>query len=101
MVYRLSLGNEKKMPQDIFERVGSCRTNPSADKQYYGRLIGTLKDYAHNIRGTVYATDENTLFIKSFSYDGMGPDAYFWVGKTMRPSPEGIIVPYPEGNYVM
>ncbi|KAI5706345.1 hypothetical protein M8J75_007174 [Diaphorina citri] len=60
---------------------GQGRINPSADKQYYGRLIGTLKDYAHNIRGTVYATDENTLFIKSFSYDGTGPDAYFWVGK--------------------
>ncbi|XP_026678784.1 protein Skeletor, isoforms B/C [Diaphorina citri] len=78
---------------------GQGRINPSADKQYYGRLIGTLKDYAHNIRGTVYATDENTLFIKSFSYDGTGPDAYFWVGKSARPSPEGIIVPYPEGNY--
>lgn len=69
------------------------------DKPYYGRLIGTLTDYAHGIRGTVYATDENTIFIKNFSYDGTGPDAYFWVGKTPRPSPEGIIVPYPEGNY--
>lgn len=44
----------------------------------------------------VYAVDESTLFIKSFAYDGTGPDAFFWVGKTARPSPEGYIIPYPE-----
>lgn len=47
-------------------------------------------------QGTIYAVDETTLFIKGFDYDGMAPDAYFWVGVTKRPSPEGYIVPYPE-----
>jgi hypothetical protein len=142
---------------------------------YYGKLIGTLQEYAHKIRGTAYAVDESTIFIKGFNYDGTGPgewdvtppeaggsmflrnlsellpdqtvshprkqpqmqhaiyvsrsvrrvaicvpclstciyvliyfgkysctcpfssaDAFFWVGNSTRPSPEGYIVPYPE-----
>lgn len=47
-------------------------------------------------QGDVYAVDDSTIFIKSFAYDGTGPDAFFWVGKTPRPSPEGYIIPYPE-----
>lgn len=27
---------------------------------------------------------------------GTAPDAFFWVGHTARPSPEGYIIPYPE-----
>lgn len=63
---------------------------------YYGRVIGRLTQYAHGIRGTVYAVDENTVFVRGFAYDGTGPDAYFWVGDTPQPSPEGTLVPYPE-----
>ncbi|XP_044754723.1 protein Skeletor, isoforms B/C isoform X2 [Coccinella septempunctata] len=70
-----------------------CAKHP---EPYYGKLIGKLKNFAHGIKGTAYAIDESTIFIKSFSYDGMGPDAYFWVGNSPRPSPEGIIVAYPE-----
>ncbi|KAF0759668.1 protein Skeletor, isoforms B/C, partial [Aphis craccivora] len=39
----------------------------------YGRYIGSFKGYAHGVRGTVYAVDENTLFIREFFYDGIGP----------------------------
>ncbi|KAL0861171.1 hypothetical protein ABMA27_009654 [Loxostege sticticalis] len=63
---------------------------------YYGRMIGRLTQYAHGIRGTVYAVDENTVFVRGFAYDGTGPDAYFWVGDSPQPSPEGTLVPYPE-----
>ncbi|XP_050304285.1 protein Skeletor, isoforms B/C isoform X2 [Anthonomus grandis grandis] len=63
---------------------------------YYGTKIGPLQQFAHGIRGTVYAVDETTIFIKGFSYDGTGPDAFFWIGNSPRPSPEGIIIPYPE-----
>ncbi|XP_053619492.1 protein Skeletor, isoforms B/C isoform X2 [Plodia interpunctella] len=66
---------------------------------YYGRLIGRLTQYAHGIRGTIYAVDESTIFVRGFAYDGTGPDAYFWVGDTPQPSPEGTLVPYPE-DYV-
>ncbi|XP_021913275.1 protein Skeletor, isoforms B/C [Zootermopsis nevadensis] len=75
---------------------GSCARNSATP--YYGKLIGTLQEYAHRIKGTAYAVDESNIYIKGFSYDGTGPDAYFWVGNTPRPSPEGFIVPYPE-NY--
>ncbi|KAJ6637832.1 Protein Skeletor, isoforms D/E [Pseudolycoriella hygida] len=63
---------------------------------YYGRFIGPLKQFGHGIKGDLYAVDESTIFLKGFSYDGTGPDAFFWVGKTPRPSPEGYIIPYPE-----
>ncbi|KAM8703020.1 hypothetical protein ACLKA7_005376 [Drosophila subpalustris] len=63
---------------------------------YYGRYIGQFTNFAHGIKGSIYAVDESTLFVKSFAYDGTGPDAFFWVGKTARPSPEGYIIPYPE-----
>lgn len=66
---------------------------------YYGRKIGPLVQFAHGIAGIAYAVDESTIFIKGFSYDGTGPDAFFWVGNSPRPSPEGTIIPYPE-DYV-
>ncbi|XP_032682523.1 protein Skeletor, isoforms B/C isoform X2 [Odontomachus brunneus] len=72
--------------------LGYARNSPN----YYGKYIGTLKTYGHDIKGKVYAVDDATIFIKGFSYDGTGPDAYFWVGNSLMPSPEGYIVPYPE-----
>lgn len=72
---------------------GLCIKHP---EPYYGRQIGKLNNFAHGIKGMVYAVDESTIFIKGFSYDGTGPDAFFWVGNTPRPSPEGTIIPYPE-----
>ncbi|BES96550.1 Electron transfer DM13 [Nesidiocoris tenuis] len=78
--------------------LGECRMRDHGG-MYYGRLIGSLQEYAHGIKGTAYAVDESTIFVKGFAYDGMGPDAYFWVGSTPRPSPEGYILPYPEEYY--
>lgn len=72
--------------------LGYARNEPN----YYGKLIGSLQEYAHGIKGKVYAVDDATIFIKGFCYDGTGPDAYFWVGNTSQPNPEGYIVPYPE-----
>ncbi|XP_076391454.1 protein Skeletor, isoforms B/C isoform X2 [Megachile rotundata] len=63
---------------------------------YYGTPIGTFKVYGHGIKGDVYLVDSSQIFIKDFCYDGTGPDAYFWVGNTAAPSPQGYIVPYPE-----
>ncbi|XP_050436047.1 protein Skeletor, isoforms B/C [Adelges cooleyi] len=71
---------------------GEARTSDAN----YGRYIGQLIGVAHGIRGSVYAVDESTLFIRGFHYDGIGPTAYFWAGKTSRPSPDGFIIPYPE-----
>jgi len=71
---------------------GYARNGPN----YYGKLIGPLQEYAHGIKGKAYAVDDATIFIKGFYYDGTGPDAYFWVGNSSMPSPDGYIVPYPE-----
>ena len=40
--------------------------------------------------GEVYAVDETTFLIKSFIYDGLGPDTFFWVGSSPRPGPQGL-----------
>ncbi|KAI8422957.1 hypothetical protein MSG28_014057 [Choristoneura fumiferana] len=91
-----------ELKENSFKVVISC-TNaievPALSRRpepYYGRMIGRLSQYAHGIRGAVYAVDESTVFVKNFAYDGTGPDAYFWVGDTPQPSPEGVLVPYPE-----
>ena len=34
--------------------------------------IGELKNFHHGVRGSVYATDEHTLVIENFNYDGAG-----------------------------
>ncbi|XP_055306953.1 protein Skeletor, isoforms B/C isoform X1 [Sitodiplosis mosellana] len=81
----------------IFATICISHANGRAPLEpYYGRYIGNFTEFAHKIKGDVYAVDESTLFIKDFAYDGTGPDAFFWVGKTPRPSPEGYIIPYPE-----
>lgn len=68
-------------------------------KNHYGTLIGAFEntdDSSHRIKGTVYAIDYTTMFIKGFFYDGETSNAYFWVGNSARPGPNGEIVPYPE-----
>jgi hypothetical protein len=79
----------------LFAAYGAIR-GYAAERSKYGRLIGGFTEYAHGIKGTVYVVDETTLFIKGFAYDGTGPDAFFWVGNSTRPSPEGELVPYPK-----
>lgn len=45
---------------------------------YYGKLIGAFPDgAAHDVKGTVYAPTEDTIFIEGFSYDGAGPGTHF------------------------
>uniref|UniRef100_A0A336JYU4 CSON003313 protein n=1 Tax=Culicoides sonorensis TaxID=179676 RepID=A0A336JYU4_CULSO len=80
----------------MFISFGNVESRPK--EPYYGKLIGRFTEYAHNVKGTIYAVDEATLFIKGFSYDGTAPDAFFWIGRTPSPmpNPDGIIVPYPE-----
>lgn len=39
----------------------------------YGRCVGSFQGFAHGVRGTVYAVDENTMYVRGFCYDGIGP----------------------------
>ena len=50
--------------------------------QHFG---GKLSSLHHGVRGDVYAVDERTLVLKNFAYDGTGPDAFIWVGRTGTP----------------
>ncbi|XP_055525662.1 protein Skeletor, isoforms B/C isoform X1 [Wyeomyia smithii] len=67
-----------------------------APDHYYGREIGNFNSFGHGVKGRVFAVDESTLFVKGFAYDGSAPDAFFWVGNSPRPTPDGYIIPYPE-----
>jgi len=62
--------------------------------------VGDFQNYAHGINGEVFMKDEKTLVIKGFTYDGAGPDAFFWAGTSKAPSSVGTILPYPfEGKF--
>ena len=58
--------------------------------------VGEFRTYSHQVAGTVYARNERTLVVKEFTYDGKGPDAFFWVGtQGTKPSLLGTILPHP------
>merc|ERR1712018_172126 len=59
--------------------------------------IGQLSNYMHNIGGTVYI-DKNKIYIQGFTYDGTGPDAFFFVGESGTPNRKGTIIPYPDNG---
>lgn len=70
------------------------------DEVYRGRRINDLNTYHHQVSGVIYAVDEYTLLLRSFSYDGNGADTFFWAGATNRPGPQGFIVPDEWGKSV-
>jgi len=65
------------------------------------KLLGAFKNNFHDIAGNIYSKGDNQLVIEGFTYDGQGPDAFFWVGtKGKEPSSDGIILPHPfEGKF--
>ncbi|XP_072042772.1 protein Skeletor, isoforms B/C-like [Amphiura filiformis] len=68
-------------------------------EDYFGKLIGDLSSLAHGVKGTVYVATNQRLYIRDFYYDGLGPDAYVWMGsESSEPSPQGEIVPV-NGSY--
>ena len=61
-------------------------------------MIGELSNKMHNIGGTVYVLNDNKIFIKGFTYDGTGPDAFFFVGESGTPNRIGTILSYPDSG---
>ena len=57
--------------------------------------IGKLSNNFHDIGGTVYV-DKNKIYIRDFTYDGTGPDAFFFVGESGTPNQKGTIISYPD-----
>lgn len=70
----------------------------SRGNDYYGEYIGDFKNRFHGVTGEVYAVDSRTIYIKGFSYDGAGPDAYFYIGERGEPSGNGIHIADDKGT---
>jgi len=71
---------------------------PFAVSDYQGTYLGKLNSYSHQVNGDVYTIDEYTFLIKSFFYDGLSQDAFFWAGSSIRPSNKGFIIPSEDGR---
>lgn len=79
---------------EAFAKLQACQ----CAGDYQGAYLGKLNSYSHQVNGDVYVIDENTLLIKSFFYDGLSQDAFFWAGSSIRPSNKGFIVPSEDGR---
>merc|ERR1712110_253407 len=64
-------------------------------------FIGEITTYAHGVSGDIYSCGDDKIIFENFKYDGLGPDAFFWVGtEGAKPSSNGILLPYPfEGKF--
>ena len=55
--------------------------------------LGQFKNYFHGITGKIYSLGTRRLLIENFSYDGTGPDAFFWAGtEGDEPTTKGILL---------
>ncbi|XP_022665167.1 protein Skeletor, isoforms B/C-like isoform X2 [Varroa destructor] len=88
-----------RIPRDQLTIPVARGSGPTPSIKYFGKLLGELPTFAHEVRGTVYAANENTVVITNFYYDGEGPDAHFWVGTTGRPTSAGIQVANEVGSH--
>ena len=61
------------------------------------RLLGEFEHPLHGVSGKVYLTPkQDKLLIEDFSYDGRGPDAFFWVGAEGSPGARSsVVLPHP------
>ena len=80
-----------------FEEVTPIIATTSPTRSYAKRLLGEFKATVHGVGGRVYLTPkQNQLLIEDFSYDGRGPDAFFWVGTEGVPgSKSSVVLPHP------
>ncbi|XP_003741831.1 protein Skeletor, isoforms B/C [Galendromus occidentalis] len=88
-----------RIPREQLSVPVASRSGPAPSIKYFGKLIGELPTFAHDVRGTVYAANENTVVVTNFYYDGEGPDAHFWVGTTERPTSAGTQVANEVGSH--
>ena len=90
------------------EEVGKAESEPETEPETESEpevehvsevKVGEFKNLQHGIGGTIYKVDDHKLIIKEFTYDGKGPDAFFWAGTSGKPSASGgTILPYPFDN---
>lgn len=59
-----------------------------------GELVGDFINLDHQVNGKLYVISPNRVRITEFFYDGLGPDAFFWVGsESDTPSSGGRRIP--------
>ena len=59
-------------------------------------FIGALRPYDYEVSGNIYKCGDNQIIFENFTYNGLGPEAYFWAGtEGSEPSSDGILLPYP------
>lgn len=68
---------------------------PEPEPESDSILMGDLTEIKHGVNGRVSAVGPTTLLISGFSYSGLGPDAFFMVGRNGLPDEGGVILPYP------
>ncbi|XP_067138701.1 protein Skeletor, isoforms B/C-like [Centruroides vittatus] len=90
--------NELEMIHRTFLLLLFCILAFTIAAPYYGTKIGKFNTHFHDVTGDVYAVDDKRIFVKGFTYDGAGPDAFFWAGKTSRPDATGFIIPDEKGG---
>lgn len=60
---------------------------------------GKFMHFSHGVdSGQVHILNDRTIKIDKLYYDGLAPDAHFWVGKGPRPSSKGKIIPDENGT---
>ena len=64
-------------------------------------FIGSIIKYAHGVSGDIYSCGDDKIVVENFKYDGLGPDAFFWVGtEGNKASSNGVLLPHPfEGKF--
>ena len=66
-----------------------------------GVVLGSFNEHHHGVQGEVWAANSTTIVIRHFSYDGEGPDVFFYAGSGESPrsiksgSGDFQILPYP------
>ena len=61
-----------------------------------GVKLGSFVEHHHDVKGELWAVNSTTLVIRNFSYDGQGPDVFFYAGSSDSPRADGAtILPYP------
>uniref|UniRef100_A0AC34Q6X6 DM13 domain-containing protein n=1 Tax=Panagrolaimus sp. JU765 TaxID=591449 RepID=A0AC34Q6X6_9BILA len=60
----------------------------------YGVYLGDLSNLANgNVKGSVFVVNETAIQLVNFTYNGSGPDVYFWLDRTEVPTKEGLKIP--------
>ena len=55
--------------------------------------LGNLSDLAnHDVSGEVVALSDRVLEIRGFTFDGQGPDVFFWADTSATPSSGGFVL---------